>query len=157
MNAAVRVSPQAAAPEIVTAATAATPNPWKRVTYRRLGAVDVKRATPDFKSGPDGKQALDGKAVRGPAEPEGPEMTLAEAIVRTAMDAQPGLSMPALIAAADVALLTDPAVLIQRISGSRAISGVGDADTSNYANEPLRPTVAGTTPVPTPNPPAVSQ
>ena len=157
VNAAVRVSPQAAAPEIVTAATAAVPNPWKQVTYRRLAAPDVKKSAPDFKGEPDFKSGRDGKGVRGPAEPDGTAMTLAEAIARTAFDAQPGLSLSSLQSAADTALLTDPAALMRVIQSSRSISGVGDAGSSNYANEPLRPTVAGTAPVPTPNQPVVSQ
>ena len=158
--AAARVSPQIAVPEIVTAATAAVPNPWKQVTYRHLAALDAKKSAPDFKGGPDGKRSVDfkgGPSAKGPAEAEGTQMPLAEAIARAASEAQPGLALPSLMAAVDIALLTDPSLLIQRIQGPRANSGVGDAGGSNYANEPLRPGVAGSSPVPTPNAPAVSQ
>lgn len=151
VHAAVRVSPQAAVPEIVIAATAAVPNPWKQVAWRRLTAPDVKKSAPDFKGGPDGK------SVRSPAEPGDGTMTLAEAIAQTAFDAQPGIPLFTLHAAVDIALLTDPATLLRQIQSPRTLSGVGDAGSSNYANEPLRPPVAGSTPVPTPNQPAVSQ
>ena len=145
VDAAVHASPQAAVPEIVTAAVAAVPNPWKQVTYRRLTAPDRKKSAtadgrltdlsgraPDFKSGPGGRDA------RGPSEADGRTMTLAEAIARTAFDARPGLSLPNLQAAVDAALLTDPETLIRRIQSPRSVSGVGDAGGSNYANEPLR-------------------
>lgn len=156
VDAAVRVSPQAAATEIVIAATAGVPNPWKKVVYRRLAAVEEKKHAPDFKGGPDGKQISEGKGVHAP-EDQGTEMTLAEAIAHAAFDAQPGLGMPALLAAVNVALLSDPAILLQRIGGPRVVSGVGDAGTSNYANEPLRPRVSGGSTVPVPSAPAVSQ
>ena len=162
VNAAVQVSPQTAAPEIVTAATAAVPNPWKQVVYHRLSPVS-KRSRPDGKGGPDGKgtvnpagpepTANDGPGGRGSsnagqqgaatADPgtasrEGNMMTLAEAITLTAFDAQPGLSFAALQAGANTALLGDPAALLRRIQSPASVSGVGDAGTSNYANEPLR-------------------
>ena len=63
------------------------------------------------------------------------------------VDAQPGLSFSALQAAANTALLTDPATLMRYIQSPNAVSGVGDAGLSNYANEPLR----------TPKQPVVSQ
>ena len=150
VDAATRVSPKAAAPEIVTTATAAVPNPWKQVTYHRLHAKDSR---PDYKGGPDGKQTRDGgpnmdlgghgaqnAPGHGTGDPgaNGNQMTLAEAIVQTAFDAQPGLSFSTLTAAVDLALRTDPATLLRNVQGSRAISGVGDAGTGNYANEPLR-------------------
>jgi hypothetical protein len=156
VDAAVRVSPQAAAPEIVTAATAAVPNPWKQVSYRRLGAQNANESAPDYKSGPDGKQARDGgrnmdlrgrqpdlsggrnTGEAGANFEEGNPMTLAEAIVRTAFDAEPGLSLPTLRAAVNAALLTDPATLMRYIQSPIVVSGVGDAGLSNYANEPLR-------------------
>jgi hypothetical protein len=155
VHTAAQASPAAAVPEIVAAATAAVPNPWKKVTYRRLTALDLKKSEPDFKGGPDGKQMADGKGV---SPPDGRTTTLAEAIAFTAFNAQPGLSLPALQAAVDTALLADPATLLRYIQSPSTLSGVGDAGTSNYANEPLRtPTVSGTTPVPTPQQPTVSQ
>ena len=85
-------------------------------------------------------------------------VTLAEAIARTAFDAQPGLSFPDLQSAVDVALNTDPATLLRYVQSSRSISGVGDAGSSNFANEPLRPRSLGGNPaVPAPNPPVVSR
>lgn|GEM_PF-996270 len=165
VHAAVLASPQAAAPEIVTAATAAVPDPWKKVAYHRITSRVVKKAAPDSKDAHDEKPALDRKPIAGakgavlPAVAEGPTstITLAEAIIRTALDALPGLDLPTLQAAADIALLGDPSVLLRYIQGPRSISGVGDAGTSNYANEPFRPGVAGTKPVPTPQEPAVSK
>ena len=161
VHAAVLASPQGAAPEIVTAATAAVPDPWKKVTYHRITALDSKKSAPDFQGAPDGHKNADGErtldlARRGTVF-EDPTLTLAEAIVRTALDAQPGLSLPALQSAADLALLSDPAVLLRYVQSPRTISGVGDAGSSNYANEPLRPGVASTAPIRTPNPPAVSR
>jgi len=160
VHTAVLASPQAAAPEIVTAATAAVPNPWKKVVYQRITSPVVKKSAPDFKGGPDGKQIADGKRTAAPgakSTPEDPTLTLAEAIVRTALDAQPGLSLSALQSAADIAIVGDPSVLLRYIQSPRSISGVGDAGTSNYANEPLRRGVSNTTPVPAPNPPVVSR
>ena len=65
-------------------------------------------------------------------------MTLAEAIARTAFDADPSLSFSTVQAAVNAALLADPAKLLQSIESPRAASGGGDAGQSNYANEPLR-------------------
>lgn len=194
VDAAVRVAPKDAVPEIVTAATAAVPNPWKQVAYRRVTIA------PDYKGGPDGKQGRDGgrnmdlggrepgatgtrgsqgTSRGGSADPgstasggnlsnadsifwnngtlgtggaaqfvfdptldgtagNGSTMTLAEAIAQTAFQAQPGLSFPSLTNAVDIALRTNPAVLLGNIQGARSVSGVGDAGLSNYANEPLR-------------------
>ena len=84
-------------------------------------------------------------------------MTLAEAIAQTAFDARPGLLLSALRSTVDAALLADPATLMRNIQSPRAISGVGDAGSSNYANEPLRPQVARAIPIPAPNQPAVSR
>lgn len=149
VHAAVRVSPQSAAPAIVTAATAAVPDPWKSVSYHRIQALHEKKDTRDFKGGPDGKHSVD---------PDGPSLTLAEAIARTAFDAQPGLSLSDLRSAVDVALNTDPATLLRYVQSSRSVSGVGDAGSSNFANEPLRPrTLGGNPAVPAPNPPVVSR
>ena len=68
---------------------------------------------------------------------DGTLMTLAEAIVRTAFDALAGLSFAELLAAVNAALLSDPATLMRNIQSPTAASGVGDAGTSNYSNEPL--------------------
>lgn len=175
VQAAVSVSPQAAATAIVGAATAAVPNPWKQVAFRRIAAnigVSRKKSGPDFKAGRDGKQSSDGKGsvdLGGHApgsrnsagrENEGKDeitISLAEAIAGTALDTQPGLSLPELQAAVDAALLADPDKLLRDILSPRTLSGVGDAGTSNFANEPLRVRIAGNTPVTTPKPPVVSQ
>jgi hypothetical protein len=113
-------------------------------------------------------------------------MTLAEAIVQTAYDAQAvpvksqrvgepdfkgerdfkeavdGLSAPevplAMIqSAVDAALLGDPGLLLSQIGDPRGISGVGISGGSNFANEPPVPTPRPKTPPVTPDPPAVSQ
>lgn len=161
VRAAAQVSPKSAVPEIVTAATAAVPNPWQQVTYRRLNTVHGKKSASDYKGDPDGKSGPDGKQARnggfgnssfangdpsqfagdpsfGASLGDGIIMTLAEAIAYAAFNAQPGLSFPSLQGAVDVALRTDPATLLRDVQSSRAISGVGDAGTGNYANEPLR-------------------
>lgn len=163
VDAAVRVSPQAAAPDIVTAATAAVPDPWKQVTYRRITARHAKSG----RDGADGKHVVDldshparngaGNAPGDPAGENALSLSLAEAIARTAFDAQPGLSFPALQAAADIALRTDPSTLLRNIQSPRTASGVGDAGNSNFANEPLRARVRGGNVVPVPNPPVVSR
>lgn len=155
VHAAARVAPKAAVPEIVTSAVAAVPNPWKQVTYRRLTEIDQKKSEPDYKGGPDGKQSrhgdpnmdlggrnarnASGRSAEDPATAaNGSLITLAEAIAQTAFDAQPGLSFATLQTAVDIALRTDPATLLRDVQSARAISGVGDAGISNYANEPLR-------------------
>lgn len=146
VDAAVRVSPQVAVPEIVTAATAAVPDPWKSVMYQRITGRDALSAS-------DGKQVSDGKKVIEPPQ----SLTLAEAIALAAFHAQPGLSLPEIRAAVNLALLSDPETLLRRIRSPQSVSGVGDAGTSNYANEPLRVRVLSRSPVPVPNPPVVSR
>lgn len=153
VRAAVVASPQAAAPEIVTAATAAVPDPWKKVVYHHNTALRIR----DGKSTVDRPDFKGGRGERSPAKIEDPTLTLAEAIVRTALDAQPGLSLASLQSAADVALTSDPAILLRTILSPQSVSGVGVAGLSNYANEPLRPTVSSISPVAAPNPPAVSR
>jgi hypothetical protein len=115
----------------------------------------------DFKDGKDAKDMVDAKdAVEGanqnaptapydPGDPGDP-MTLAEAIVLTAFNAQTGIPLSAFQTAVDGALLGDPGVLFKQINSPQAISGVGDAGTSNFANEPLIPPS-------TPKPPVVSR
>lgn len=170
VDATVRASPRNAAREIVTAATAAVPDPWKQVIYRRLAAPSARTSSPEHSSGSVGgrgrrsttnepKQPVlsMGRSVAvasqtgtgGPRanSADGAQMSLAEAIVRTAFDAEPGLSYPELRDAANAALRMDPAVLLRYIQSSRMISGVGDSGQSNYANEPLL----------TPRQPAVSR
>ena len=124
-------------------------NPDGKQTSDGKGVVNLGGHGPDYKGGPSEKP---------PTATGDPAMTLAEAIARTAFDAQPGLSLPALQSAVDIALLSDPATLLRYIESPRTNTGVGDAGFSNYANEPLRPTVvSGTTTIPAPNPPVVSR
>lgn len=173
VDATVRVSPQPTVPEIVTAATVAVPNRWKKVIYRRLAAPIAEKSGADDRRGSGivetraGRSPLDlepkppavglGPSARGSSGPRagaagadpanGIPMTLAEAIIRTAFDAQPGLSLPALEDAVNAALRMDPANLIRDIQSPGTVSGVGGAAVSTYANEPFL----------TPNQPAVSR
>ena len=131
-RAAVLASPNADAPEIVSAAVSASPNPWKEVTYHR------------YIPPPDKGDAKDDKAVERMEEP-GKTMTLAEAIVQTALDSRSGLDAAGLQAAADLALIGDPGYLLHAMYDPRATTAVGDIGLSNYGNEPVLP--------PTPPPP----
>jgi hypothetical protein len=90
VTACVKVSPRSAAPAIVAAAVANVPNPSKMVTVnfqRRAERV----ATSDKQDGKetDHKEVSDGKSVA----PESKQLTLAEAIVQAAIDADPGLAV----------------------------------------------------------------
>ncbi|MDR3404549.1 MAG: hypothetical protein P4L99_18755 [Chthoniobacter sp.] len=151
VRAAVSVAPNAA-PEIAAAAARAVPNPWKEVRYQRgtppetapqdtvpqNGVPLAINREPDFKSTVD-PSFLDAlSAVLDPAAPGDP-MSLAEAIVQTAVDAHSGVSLAAVQGAVDVALYGDPGALFNAVGGVKGISGVGDAGNSNYANEPFNP------------------
>jgi hypothetical protein len=129
VHAAALASPGADAPEIVRAAVSAVPNPWKQVTYRRIASRPEKGERDDK----DFKEVVDNKS-----EPR--EMTLAEAIVQTVLDARPGLNPDDLELAGDVALLGDP-------NDPRFLGAVGDVGNSNYGNEPI---VGSPTPPPIP-------
>jgi len=152
VRAAVKLSPDAA-PDIAAAAARAVPNPWKEVRYQRgtqpqpppqappqLPPQPPGRKERDFKSEPDYKSSpvdssllQPGEAVSDPAV-SGDPMSLAEAIVLTAVDA--GGNLTDVQGAVDDALYGDPGFLFNKVSGVRGISGVGDAGNSNYANEP---------------------
>ena len=152
VDATVRLSPRAAIPDLVTAATTAVPNRWKQVTYRRLTALVAKRPAPDDSIGPKQSGLSIGLSAQGSSDPgansaDGVPMTLAEAIARTAFDAEPSLSFSAVQAAVNAALLADAATLLHNIENPRAASGNTDSGVSTYANEPLR----------TPKQPAVSR
>lgn len=149
VRAAVLVAPADAADEIAASAVLAIPDPWKRVVYTRMSAP-VQRGERDFKGGPDFKGEPDFKElVSGEPVP----MSLAEAVVQTVLDAGVA-NAPSVFAAVEAVLRTAPGRLITAIYDPRGISGVGDAGTNNYANEPFRrrpPTLApkpGATPVP---------
>ena len=101
----VRVSPSSAATEIVVAATAAVPNPWKKVIYRKLSELEASGSRPAGTPAPDGGRKIDPGA-------NGIPMTLAEAILRTAFDAKAGLSFAELQDAMNATLRMDPAALI---------------------------------------------
>ena len=164
------MSPQPAVPDVITAATAAVPNRWKQVTYRRLTELEAVKAGPDDRSGsqqPDsgvgasdaGTISTTGSLANGGTIPStssqapvansanGIPMTLAEAIARTAFDADPSLSFSTVQAAVNAGLLADGTNLLRSLESPTGASGTGDAGQSNYANEPLR----------TPKQPAVSQ
>jgi hypothetical protein len=176
---AVHAAPKAA-PDIAAAAALAVPNPWKEVSYQRGTpppvvpvnvSASVSRKEPDFKSSkePDFKSPVHQAFLNpaqdptSPAETAGDPMSLAEAIVQAAVNADPGVDAGAVQAAVDMALFGDPGQLFNAVAGARGISGVGDAGNSNYANEPFRrlpqttindpkktPPVAPVTPDPSP-------
>jgi hypothetical protein len=167
VRAAVLASPNADAPEIVTAAVSAVPDPWKKVVYHRFAPVREMGERDDK----DGKNVLNlgehlpgtpnglgnapgGEAILSPGDPAaggngvvlspddpGILMTLAEAIVQTAFDARSGLDQSSLITAADLALLGDPTYLLQMASDPRGKSAVGDDGNSNFGNEPVLPPI----------------
>jgi hypothetical protein len=101
VTAAVKASPRGAAPAIVQAAVQSVPHPEQLVNVnderrsQRVAGID-KQA--------DSKQFVDGKAL--PAEQK--QMTLAEAIVQAALDADPGLSADALTASVDTGITFNP-------------------------------------------------
>jgi hypothetical protein len=95
VTAAVKASPRSAAPAIVTAAVSTVPHPERLVT------VNVERRAaraPGNDKQTDNKQLADDKSV---TPPEQKHLTLAEAIVQAALNADPGLSESSLAAAAD--------------------------------------------------------
>ncbi len=94
VTAAVKASPRAAAPYIVTAAVSTVPHPESIVT------VNVQRRA-ERATGND--KQLDGKSAGAPVQKQ---LTLAEAIVQAALDANPDLSANDLTAAADRGLNT---------------------------------------------------
>ena len=138
-RAAILASPNADAKEIVAAAVSGVPNPWKEVRYHRYVATPEKGAE-DFK-----EEKARELAAAAPGEP----MTLAEAIVQTALDARSGLDPAGLQAAADLALIGDPGYLLQAMYDPRSVTAVGDIGNSNYGNEPVLPP----TPPPVQTPP----
>lgn len=117
--------------DIVIAAVSAVPDPWKQVLYREV--LQTQHGDRDFKGEPDHKAIVESESQVG-----GLPMTLAEAIVQTALAARPGLSRTGMIIAVEGVLQSAPGVLIGSISDPRGISGVGDAGNNNYANEPRR-------------------
>ena len=94
VTAAVKASPRETAPDIVTAAVSSVPHPEQMVT------VNVQRRAERL-IGND--KELDAKQLAAPAQKQ---LTLAEAIVQAALDADPGLSEQSLTAAVDGGLNT---------------------------------------------------
>ncbi len=115
--------------------------------------------------GPDGQVLGINAVVLGPfsigtnggSNPNGGvSITLAQAIAETIFDTRPSVNHTLVLSAIDIALNGDPTRMEQIVTGSRGISGVGDAGNKNYANEPRfpRPTPRPTPrPRPTPPPP----
>jgi hypothetical protein len=101
VTAAVKVSPRSAATAIVSAAVRTVPH------LEQMVNVNVQRRAERVAGGAgndkqtDNKQLADGKSI---APPEQKQLTLAEAIVQAALDADPGLSEASLMAAADQGL-----------------------------------------------------
>jgi hypothetical protein len=100
VTAAVKASPRTAAPAIVQAGVSSVPHPESLVTVnvqpraRRAAGSDKEI---------DGKEAADGKSLGAPTQKQ---LTLAEAIVQAAVDADPGLSVETLTTTVDEALAT---------------------------------------------------
>ncbi len=127
---AVLASPSAYAPEIVGAAIAASPDPWKKVVYHRYtGRTATSRR--DYKDIVDSKEIVDAK------DEPGRPMTLSDAIVQAAEDARSGLDQYALIDAANEALVGSPQFLLLAATDSSIIGATGDHGNSNYGNEPV--------------------
>jgi hypothetical protein len=105
---AVKASPRSAAPEIVSAAVSSVPHPDEMVTMN-YGRVRTTSYTSDKQS--DFKQVSDYKNV----VPTEKELTLADAIVQAAMDADPSLSQDELTTAVNEGIggapPNDPTVL----------------------------------------------
>ena len=154
VRAAVSAAPKAA-PNIAAAAALAVPNPWKEVRYQSAGPVQMTatsvappalrkerdfKSERDYKSEPDYKSPTESVQDSVPPADIGDPMTLAEAIVQAAVDG--GADRGAVQAAVDSALFGDPGVLFDKVGGAKSISGVGDAGSSNYANEPHPPVVS---------------
>jgi hypothetical protein len=102
VTATVKVSPRSAAPGIVRAAVANVPDPENMVTVNfqrraeRLAAIAGSDKQSDGKE-TDHKEVADGKSLA----PQAKQLTLAEAIVQAALDADPGLSADTLTSAVD--------------------------------------------------------
>jgi len=111
----------------------------------------------DYKDSKDSKDYKDSK-ITLPLERDykdgiGELMSQAEAIVQTAFDSQDGIALSTIEGATDMALVSNPDSMLSHVSGPEANSGVGDAGSSNFANEPHRPVP----PPHAPNPPPVSR
>ena len=96
VTAAVKVSPRGAASDIVIAAVSTVPHPEQMVTVNVQSRAE--RAAGTSGNAGNDKQLTDGKSI---SPPEQKQLTLAEAIVQAALDADPSLSEPDLLAAAD--------------------------------------------------------
>ncbi len=104
VTATVKASPRSAATAIVQAAVSSVPHPEEMVTMDMRRSAQ-KPAGSDKQL--DNKEVADGKAI-APLEKQ---MTLAEAIVQAALDADPGLSADELTAAVDQGLPVPPSIV----------------------------------------------
>lgn len=123
VSVAVAAAPASAAPEIVTAAVGAVPDPTERVA--------VGDATRDYKDFKGGKTVRDFKD-------DGRTMTLAEAIVQAAFEARAGLDLAELIAAASLGE-TSLAALLYAAQRGYSLTGYHPGDTSGEPNLPIVP------------------
>ena len=123
------------------------------------GEAALSAAKPPASGERDFKDAVEAANQAAPPPPELPApvdpgtlMPLAEAIAQTAFDSQKGMALTTIQTAVDTALLGDPGQLLSKIADPRGLSGVGNAGSSNFANEPVV-----VSPPKTPNEPPVSR
>jgi hypothetical protein len=155
--AAVAAAPASAAEEIVAAAVSAVPDPYKLVNSPEKGKIADFKSGGDFKGTGEFKDASDHKPSTGHGA--GREMTLADAIVKSAFGARDGLDYDALAMAADNAIKFGLDRAIAALEDPRVLFGVGDAGLTNFENEPRRAVSGGAPPTPTPvsTPPPASK
>jgi hypothetical protein len=116
------------------------PGPKERDFKSSLGTEpDFKssRKERDFKSSPADRSLLEPVEEELDPSTPGSTMSLAEAIVQTAVDA--GGNLADVQRAVDEALFGDPGLLFSKVGDPRGISAVGTAGNSNYGNEPFDP------------------
>jgi hypothetical protein len=135
VHAATLASPSEQAPNIAAAAAAASPHPFRKITYRRDSS-----SLADYNTDSGRHEVYDGKSdtkAIAPAEisPAERTMTLAEAIVDAA-----GGSW-AVLAAVDATLVGSPEWLLGAMTDSSMLAAIGDSGLSNYGNEPITPVV----------------
>ncbi len=162
VRAAVVAAPASEADAICAAAVLAIPDPWKIVMYSKARSVAPARGGErDFKGEPDFKGERDFKGGPADSDPtaslaDGRAMTVAEAVIQTALDARADLAPSAIYAAVEAVLRNAPGWRITAIYDPHGISGVGSAGTNNYANEPLRRKTPTLAPSPGPSSPPIT-
>jgi hypothetical protein len=153
VHAAILSSPHEQAPHIAAAATAAVPNPWQKVTYRKdTTPLRNYRGEGDYKA--DFKSDCDQIGEEDEGAPLEKTLSLAEAIVSTICETCRGISPVAVLTAVDATLVGDPAWLLGALNNPVVLGPFGDGGIPNFGNEPFRTAVGGPTP---PAPPPVSQ